>query len=194
MGIESKQTFAEYLEILTDYRVKIVSVGGSVSAIDFERKEDRDGVPLDKREHQPGSEGFVSKDTHNMIIAEKDEEIQGWSELARNRLTGLEELKEQQVRVIGKYKASDKVLFEIMDLCGIGKNTPFVDVPGRVAEIIVEGREQSVKSELYDRSAVHHSLENLAKWIKNQAGDNALSWAQVQEVAKRIEDIMEKVS
>ena len=190
MGMESKQIFAEYLKILTDYRVKIVSVGGSVSAIDFERKEDRDGVPQDKCEHQPGFEGFVSKDTHNMIIAEKDEEIQGWSELAHNRLTGLKELQEQQVRVIGKYKASDNVLFEVMDLCGVGRNTPFADLPRRVAEI-VEGRKQpAVKSETYDRIAVHHNLANLVQWINNRGAGEAMSG----EVAKRIEDIMEKVS
>jgi hypothetical protein len=243
-----KQLFTDFVDVLTKHKITI--------GIERTNAPEGDGIPLDKREHQPKSdEGFVSRDTHDMIVAEKDEHIYSLQESKKNLL---EKLSEHQ-----------KVLAEIMHACNVSRDIPLEDIPkaffaargfartlrrGLREKAVEKGAEERhvtregytklpdimindlgfendggslwfarVKKRweawpedeleeyfngvdeqsyqitvnpdgIFDRSAVKTNLENLVNWIGNIR--KKVNWTDMHtdEVVKRLQDIMEKVS
>jgi hypothetical protein len=103
----NKQLFTDFVEVLTKHKITIgLERTGAPGA---------DGIPLDKREHQPGYDGFVSWDAHDTIVAEKDEHIYALQESRKNLL---EKVSEHQ-----------KALAEIMNACDVSRDIPLEDIP-----------------------------------------------------------------
>jgi hypothetical protein len=103
----NKQLFTDFVEVLTKHKITI--------GLEKTNAPEDDGIPLDKREHQPGYDGFVSRDIHEEIVAEKDEDIYN--------------LRAKKSHMLNKIAEYQKVLAEIMHAVGMDRGTELKDFP-----------------------------------------------------------------